>query len=185
LFFNDFQHYGTASGIENVWKAIENLGEKREKFLYVIDGVVININNCDSQKLLGCTAKSPRLAIAYKFEPENAQTILRDITFQVGQTGIITPVAELEPILLSRSTIARATLQNMEELKRKDIHGGDTVIVQKAGEVIPYIFGVLTEKRPSKASLPSIPENCPACGTRLIQLPEEVALQCRSISCPA
>jgi NAD-dependent DNA ligase len=128
----------------------QELQKLRRRLPYEIDGTVIKINNLEQWKRLGTTAKAPRYAIAYKYAREQATTRLKDITVQVGRTGALTPVAELEPVFLAGSTIARTTLHNEKEIKRKDIRIGDTVIVEKAGEVIPAVVGVVKEKRPRR-----------------------------------
>lgn len=164
--------------------------EKLEASLpYEIDGAVIKVNNLDQWKRLGTTAKAPRFAIAFKYAHEQAETKLTAITVQVGRTGTLTPVAELEPVFLAGSTIARATLHNEEEIRRKDIRIGDSVIVEKAGEVIPAVVRVITEKRPANANpfdfVKHIQNKCPACGGPIHRDPEFVAWRCENMSCPA
>lgn len=174
----------TAIGIQASWEAIEILDSLRHSFPYGTDGAVIKLNDLALQTQAGSTAKAPRGLIAYKFAPEQADTILENITLQVGRTGVITPVAELTPVLLSGSTVARATLHNADEIIRKDIRIGDTVRVEKAGEVIPAIVKVLVEKRPTDSTPFLFPLHCPACHTTLIRLPEEVAWRCPNSACP-
>jgi len=156
---------------------------------YEIDGAVIKVNDLAQWSRLGATAKAPRFAIAYKYSHEQAQTLLRQITVQVGRTGILTPVAELEPVLLAGSTISRATLHNEEEIRRKDIRVGDTVVIEKAGEVIPAVIRVITEKRPAHATpfelMSHLDGKCPACGGTISRDPEFVAWRCDNIACPA
>jgi DNA ligase (NAD+) len=156
---------------------------------YEIDGAVVKVNRLEQWARLGATAKAPRYAIAYKYSHEQARTVLTAITVQVGRTGTLTPVAELQPVFLAGSTISRATLHNEEEIKRKDIRVGDTVIIEKAGEVIPAVVGVALEKRPHDArpfDLPShLHHRCPACGGAISRDPEFVAWRCDSIACPA
>jgi DNA ligase (NAD+) len=167
----------------------QELQKLRRRLPYEIDGAVIKINNLEQWKRLGTTAKAPRYAIAYKYAREQATTRLKDITVQVGRTGALTPVAELEPVFLAGSTIARATLHNEKEIKRKDIRIGDTVIVEKAGEVIPAVVGVVKEKRPRHAKpfdfYRHIQGKCPACGGPVRHDPEFVAWRCDNITCPA
>lgn len=164
--------------------------EKLEASLpYEIDGAVIKVNDLAQWPRLGATAKAPRFAIAYKYSHEQAQTLLRDITVQVGRTGILTPVAELEPVLLAGSTISRATLHNEEEIRRKDIRIGDTVVIEKAGEVIPAVISVVHEKRSTHSRafdlVTHLGGKCPACGGPISRDPEFVAWRCDSIACPA
>ncbi len=167
----------------------QELQKLRRRLPYEIDGAVIKINNLQQWKRLGTTAKAPRYAIAYKYVREQATTRLKDITVQVGRTGALTPVAELEPVFLAGSTIARATLHNEKEIKRKDIRIGDTVIVENAGEVIPAVVGVVKEKRPRHAKpfdfYRHIQGKCPACGGPVRHDPEFVAWRCDNIACPA
>ena len=177
------------NGIDEV---IGRLGEFQifEKELpFEIDGAVVKVNSFDQWKRLGVTAKAPRYAIAYKYSHEQAETKLKDITIQVGRTGTLTPVAELEPVFLAGSTISRATLHNEEEIKRKDIRIGDTVIIEKAGEVIPAVIGSVKEKRPHDARefdfFKHIHGKCPACGGPVARDPEFVAWRCENIACPA
>ncbi len=152
---------------------------------YQIDGNVVKVNNLDQWQRLGSTAKAPRFAIAYKYSHEQAETKLKDITVQVGRTGTLTPVAELEPVFLAGSTIARATLHNEEEIKRKDIRIGDTVIIEKAGQVIPAVIGVVKDKRTGKEREFKMPTKCPVCGGPVHRDPEFVAWRCENIACPA
>lgn len=184
LHFPVFPSIHCVKGIEAVWAFIEQFQQHSADFPYVTDGVVVKLNNRKQQQQLGATAKAPRWAIAYKFEPESAETTLKSVIFQVGRTGVITPVAELEPVDLSGSTIARATLHNFSEIKKKDIRIGDRVILQKAGEVIPAIVGVNRQKRPPQAQPIVCPQTCPACGAPLIHLEGEVAVRCPSLQCP-
>lgn len=184
LHFPGFPAIHCVKGIEAVWAFIEQFQQSSVDFPYVTDGVVVKLNNREQQQQLGATAKAPRWAIAYKFEPESAETTLKSVTFQVGRTGVITPVAELEPVTLSGSTIARATLHNFNEIKKKDIRIGDKVILQKAGEVIPAIVGVNLQKRPPQSQEIICPQTCPACGAPLIHLEGEVAVRCPSLQCP-
>jgi len=159
--------------------------EKRAAFPYQIDGLVIKVESVDQQRRLGRTSKSPRWAIAYKYEAEQAQTLLKEITVSVGRTGVLTPVAELEPVFLAGSTISRATLHNEEDLARKDIRAGDQVIVEKAGEVIPRVVGPVLSLRPGTAKPFEMPDTCPVCNSRVVKLEEEVARRCVNPACPA
>ncbi len=168
-----------------VIEAIHALERKRHDFPFEIDGAVIKVNNAKLQAELGSTARSPRWARAYKYTPQQAETIITAITIQVGRTGVLTPVAELEPVTLSGSEIRRATLHNADEIARKDIRVGDTVVIEKAGEVIPAILRVITAKRPANAKAFVMPDTCPACGENVIQLEGEVATRCQNMQCPA
>ncbi len=174
----------TARGIDEVWAAVRKLDELRDKFAYATDGAVVKLDSFGLQREAGATSKAPRWAMAYKFEAERAETKLLAITIQVGRTGVLTPVAELEPVLLAGSTVARATLHNRDEIARKDIRVGDTVSIEKAGEVIPAVIEVNLARRPPKCAAYVFPEKCPACGTRVIQLEGEVALRCPNYECP-
>ena len=159
--------------------------EKRDSLPYDIDGVVVKVNSFALQHELGFTAKAPRWAIAYKFPPEEKTTKLRDITIQVGRTGAITPVAELDPVLVAGSTVARATLHNLDEVRRKDVRVGDTVIVRKAGDVIPEVLGPVLSLRPQEAQPWEMPDCCPSCNSPLIREEGEAAYRCVSLDCPA
>ncbi len=158
---------------------------KRDSLDYETDGMVIKVDSFDQQRILGATAHSPRWAIAYKFPARQATTVLKDIEFSVGRTGVVTPVAILEPVPLSGTTVSRASLHNEDELRKKDIHYGDTVFVEKAGEIIPQIVKVVAEKRPAQARAVAMPKNCPSCGEPLSRSPEEAAWRCPNVSCPA
>jgi len=168
-------------GASGVLSAIRELDSARHSFSFATDGAVIKVNRLDQQKILGQTDKAPRWAIAYKYAPEQAETRLHAVTFQVGRTGVITPVAELEPVLLSGSTISRATLHNFEEIARKDIRVGDLVTIEKAGEVIPAVISVNLKKRPPGSRPIPIPQHCPVCSGPLSK--EDVFLRCISRDC--
>lgn len=178
------EKYWKPEGISAAWKAVEELDAMRKEFAYPTDGAVIKLNNLADQEEAGTTAKSPRWAIAYKFAAEQAETLLEKIEVQVGRTGAITPVAHLRPVLLAGTTVSRASLHNEDEIARKDIREGDTVIVEKAGEIIPQVVRVITEKRPQEAKPFAFPEVCPACGTKLVRLPGEAAWMCPNTACP-
>ncbi|HMP90362.1 MAG TPA: NAD-dependent DNA ligase LigA [Kiritimatiellia bacterium] len=176
----------------NIDDVIAQSGELQasEKSLpYMIDGCVIKVNELETWEMLGTTAKAPRYAIAYKYAHEQATTVLNAITVQVGRTGILTPVAELEPVLLAGSTISRATLHNEDEIKRKDIRVGDTVIIEKAGQVIPAVVSVDLSKRPENSKAFNLYDHiggtCPVCGGPVVRDPEFVAWRCENNSCPA
>ena len=163
--------------------AVEELDVRRRDFAYATDGAVVKLNEWRLRNALGTTSKAPRWAIAYKYSAEKAVTHLEGVTFQVGRTGAITPVAELKPVLLAGTTVSRATLHNFEEIKRKDIRLGDQVNVEKAGEVIPAVLGPLTEARTGKEKKIQPPANCPACGTEPAW--DGIFLRCPNPSCPA
>jgi DNA ligase (NAD+) len=173
-----FRH---VKGADGVLAAVQELDKDRAKFPFATDGAVIKVSRFDQQRVLGSTDKAPRWAIAYKYAPEQAETRLHDITFQVGRTGVITPVAELDPVQLSGTTVSRATLHNFEEIARKDIRVGDLVTVEKAGEIIPAVVSVNLKKRPKDSKPIHPPKQCPVCGGPLRK--EEVFLRCTSRDC--
>ena len=159
--------------------------ERRDALPYDIDGVVVKVNSFAQQEAMGYTARAPRWAIAFKFPPEEKTTLLRDITVQVGRTGKLTPVAEMDPVLVAGSTVARATLHNEDEVLRKDVRVGDTVIVRKAGDVIPEVLGPVLSLRPDDAQPWSMPKECPSCGSPVVREDGEADYRCISIDCPA
>jgi DNA ligase (NAD+) len=169
----------------DVLEAIDELEKQRHSFPFEIDGAVIKVNERDLYSMLGVTAKSPRWARAYKYAPEQVETVITGITVQVGRTGVLTPVAELEPVSVAGSEIRRATLHNADEIARKDIRTGDHVLIEKAGEVIPAVVAVIPEKRPPGAIAFHMPDVCPACGGPVYQREGEVAIRCENIQCPA
>lgn len=183
--FNVSPTYKKCNGIEEVLDYIKEWEEKRKTLEVDTDGIVIKVNSLEQQKILGYTAKSPRWAISYKFKAENAATILKDITYQVGRTGAITPVAELEPVLLAGTTVKRASLHNANEIARLDIRKGDTVFVEKGGEIIPKVTGVDTSQRSSDSIEHPYITNCPECDTELIREEGEASHYCPNINgCP-
>ena len=159
--------------------------DMRGSLPYEIDGVVVKVDSFAEQEAMGFTARAPRWAIAFKFPPEEQATLLRAITVQVGRTGVLTPVAELEPVKVAGSVVSRATLHNEDEVHRKDVRVGDTVIVRKAGDVIPEILGARTELRCADAPVWKMPKACPSCGNEVIREADEVAYRCIAIDCPA
>lgn len=159
--------------------------EHRGDLDYDIDGVVVKVDSFQQQLDLGFTARAPRWAIAFKFPPEEKQTVLREIRIQVGRTGVLTPVAEFDPVTVAGSTIARATLHNIDEIHRKNVREGDTIIVHKAGDVIPEVVGPVLDKRPADSVDWHMPEVCPVCGSPVVHEDGEVAYRCVSIDCPA
>jgi DNA ligase (NAD+) len=178
-----------ADSVDKILNAIRDLDEIRGNFPYETDGAVIKVDALAQRERLGFTAKSPRWAIAYKYAAERVETKLLDIKIQVGRTGILTPVAVLEPVLVSGSTVSRATLHNEDEIKRKDIRIGDTVVIEKAGEVIPAVVEVVKSKRPRNVKafdfLKHIHGKCPVCGGEVRRDPQFVAWRCENIRCPA
>jgi DNA ligase (NAD+) len=187
--FPTHRYWWVCQDIEEVITHAAELQKLEGKLPFEIDGAVVKVNDLNQWTRLGVTANAPRYAIAYKYSHEQAETKLKDITIQVGRTGTLTPVAELEPVFLAGSTISRATLHNEEEIKRKDIRIGDTVTIEKAGEVIPAVIGVVKEKRPRDAKefdfFKHIHGKCPACGGPVARDPEFVAWRCENIACPA
>jgi len=183
------QDWWLADSVDKILNAIRDLDEIRRDFPYETDGAVIKVDALEQRERLGFTAKSPRWAIAYKYAAERVKTKLLDIKVQVGRTGILTPVAVLEPVLVSGSTVSRATLHNEDEIKRKDIRIGDTVVIEKAGEVIPAVVEVVKSKRPRNAKpfdfLKHIHGKCPVCGGEVRRDPEFVAWRCENLLCPA
>ena len=173
------------SGTDEVVAAYHDLYGKRFTLPYEIDGVVIKVNRFDYQRRLGEVSRSPRWAIAYKFPAIQETTVVRNIVVQVGRTGVLTPVAELEPVRVGGVEVARATLHNQDEVARKDVRIGDTVIIQRAGDVIPDVVGVVLEKRPAGAAPFVMPTACPVCGTRVLRKEDEAAVRCPNTSCPA
>ncbi len=176
-------------GIDEVIARAEELQRREAELEYEMDGAVVKVNRLALWRQLGTTAKAPRFAMAYKYSHEQAQTALKAITLQVGRTGVLTPVAELEPVELAGSTIARATLHNEDEIRRKDVRVGDTVIIEKAGEVIPAVVGVVAEKRPAGTRPFDLCAHaggkCPACGGPIARDPEAAAWRCENLDCPA
>jgi DNA ligase (NAD+) len=179
------EKFWKAGGIEAVWAAILELDRLRQGFAYATDGAVVKLDSLGLQREAGSTSKAPRWAMAYKFAAEQAETRLRAISVQVGRTGILTPVAELEPVILAGTTVARATLHNGDEIARKDIRVGDSVVIEKAGEVIPAVVGVNLARRSPGCVAYRFPSACPVCGTPVVRREGEVALRCPNYDCPA
>ena len=171
--------------IEEAIKYCEGLEKKRETLDYEIDGAVIKVNLLSKQKELGETTKHPRWAISYKFAAKQATTKLNDIAIQVGRTGTLTPVAILEPVQVAGVIVSRATLHNFDELKRKDVRIGDTVLVERSGDVIPQVVKAIKEKRDGSEKAKRIPRKCPICGSEIVHTEGEVAVRCKNRMCPA
>ena len=171
--------------LEELFAFYTRLEQKRHDLNYEVDGLVIKVNNLDLQARLGATTRSPRWALAYKFNPMQAETVVEAIDVQVGRTGTLTPVAIMKPVQIGGVTVKRATLHNEDEVQRKDVRAGDTVVIQRAGDVIPEVVRVVTEKRPLQALPFVMPDLCPACASKVIRLPGEAASRCQNASCPA
>ena len=169
--------------LEAVRKFIDSWEGKREKLTYEIDGIVVKVNEIALQQELGFTAKAPRWAVAYKYPARQETTVVKDVIFQVGRTGTLTPVAVLEPVQVGGVIVSRSTLHNMDEIARLGLHIGDTVTVERAGEVIPHVMKVVKEGNPRREII--VPERCPECRSRIHKDPEEVAYRCVNASCPA
>ena len=178
----EWKQCGSIEEVVCYWKDWE---QKREDLQYEIDGIVVKLDDLSQQGRLGATAKNPRWAIAYKFAARQAVTTLKRIRLQVGRTGTVTPVAELEPVFLAGTTVSRATLHNHEELRRKDIREGDTVTLEKGGDVIPKVVSIVLEKRRPKSRRFRFPKKCPVCKTSLVKDDVEVAIRCVNVRCPA
>ena len=171
--------------IEEIEKAIQKIGEDREKLSFGIDGAVVKVDDLKFREILGTTAKTPRWAVAYKYPPEKKETKLKDIICQVGRTGVITPMAILEPVKVAGSTISKTTLHNEDFIKEKELKIGDMVVIQKAGDVIPEIVEVKKEKRTGEEIEFEMPKICPVCGAQAVREEGEAAIRCTGIECPA
>lgn len=183
--FNVNPNAARCTSAREVHEFCANALAHREDLDYDIDGVVVKVDSFDGQAALGFTARAPRWAIAFKFPPEEKRTVLREIRVQVGRTGVLTPVAEFDPVLVAGSTIARATLHNIDEVRRKNVRVGDTIVVHKAGDVIPEVVGPVLGLRPEGSVDWEMPSACPSCGSPVIREEGEVAYRCVSIDCPA
>lgn len=177
----DEHHRTRCHDIKEIMKFADKIQKARSSLPFDIDGIVIKVDELRFYPMLGTTGKSPRYAVAYKFAPEQALTHIKEITVQVGRTGVLTPVAELEPVFLAGSKISRATLHNQEEIERKDIRVGDWVIIEKGGDVIPKVVEVNLKKRPHKTHPWKMPSKCPSCGSPVIHIPGEVAVRCSNV----
>ena len=178
-------HTRKVRGLEGLHEVIQEWETKRTELTYDTDGLVVKVDRRDWQERLGATSKSPRWAIAYKFSAEEGESVLESVDWQVGRTGAVTPVANLQPVQLAGTTVKRATLHNVDELERLSIRVGDRVVVQKGGEIIPKVIRVLEDQRTGKEKKISIPEKCPSCGSELVRPEDEVALRCINSACPA
>ena len=183
--FSVNEHAARCTSAAEVHAYCERALAHRDELDYDIDGVVVKVDSFASQAALGFTARAPRWAIAFKFPPEEKRTVLREIRVQVGRTGVLTPVAEFDPVTVAGSTIARATLHNVDEIERKNVRVGDTIVVHKAGDVIPEVVGPVLELRPADAPEFRMPKTCPSCGSPVVREEGEVAYRCVSIDCPA
>ena len=172
-------------GLAEVEAFVADWRERRHGLGFETDGVVVKIDDLALRERLGSTAKAPRWAVAYKYEPEQAETVVRSILVQVGRTGVLTPVAEFDPVLVAGSTVRRATLHNYEDLSRKDVRVGDTVVIEKAGEVIPRVVEVRQERRQEGSQPFEMPTRCPECGEPVVRFEGEVATRCVNPECPA
>ena len=170
---------------EEILEQIQKLGDNRMDFPYDIDGAVVKLNDLSDRSILGSTAKCPKWAVAYKYPPEQKESRVADIVVQVGRTGVLTPKAVLEPVRLAGTTVTNATLHNQDYITEKDIRIGDTVVVQKAGEIIPEIVSVVKEKRPEGTKLYHLPDKCPVCGAAVLRDPDGAAVRCTGAECPA
>lgn len=171
--------------IDEVWNYIETIGAKRQELPYEIDGMVIKVNDFTTQEEIGYTVKAPRWAIAYKFPAEEAQTVVRDVEWTVGRTGVVTPTAVMDPVQLAGTTVRRASLHNIDLMKERDIRLEDTVVIHKAGDIIPEVTRVIFEKRPATSQPYEFPTTCPVCHEKLEHLEDEVAIRCLNPKCPA
>ncbi|NGX52633.1 MAG: DNA ligase [Candidatus Anoxychlamydiales bacterium] len=177
------KHFNLCKNLEDILSFANKIEKKREKLSFEIDGIVIKVDDVKAHKSLGFTGKSPRYAVAYKFASEQAITTIKDITIQVGRTGILTPVAELTPVFVAGSTISRATLHNIDEIKRKDIRITDTVAIEKGGDVIPKVVSVDFTKRKKEAKKFEMPKKCPICLSDVTNIEGEVAYRCINLNC--
>ncbi len=184
-FKTPFEEIKVCRGIEEVIEYCREWEEKRDEYPYEIDGMVIKVNNRDFYEALGFTSHHPRWAIAYKFKARQATTKILDVIFNVGRVGTVTPVAKLEPVQIGGVTVSSVSLFNEDFVREKDIRIGDMVLVERAGDVIPYVVEVIKEARKGEEKPVVYPKNCPSCGSKLVKLPGEVAWRCINISCPA
>lgn len=185
LGFKTNQERKVCQTIDDVWDYVQKFQEERPNLDYEIDGIVIKVNTFETQEEIGYTVKAPRWAIAYKFPAEEAETVVNEIEWTIGRTGVVTPTAIMTPVRLAGTTVARASLHNMDLIRERDIRLGDSVMIHKAGDIIPEVTRVLLTKRNPASQPYEAPKNCPACGSELVHLEEEVALRCINPMCPA
>ncbi|WP_171378990.1 NAD-dependent DNA ligase LigA [Enterococcus cecorum] len=171
--------------VDEIWEYITEYHEKRADLPYEIDGIVIKVNDLNLQDELGFTVKAPRWAIAYKFPPEEAETVIREIEWTVGRTGVVTPTAVMDPVVVAGTTVSRASLHNMDYIEAKDLRINDHVLIYKAGDIIPEVDHAIVEKREASSTPYPKPTHCPVCGSELVHLEEEVALRCINPKCSA
>jgi DNA ligase (NAD+) len=183
--FPTIPDYKVCSTADEIWKYVSEIGEKRSSLSFGIDGAVIKVDNLNDRKILGKTSKVPRWAIAFKYPPEQKETVIKDIKIQVGRTGRLTPLALLEPVILAGTEVSKATLHNQDFIDSKDIQIGDTVVIQKAGDIIPEVIRSIPEKRPSNAVKYTIPTNCPICNSPTVRDEDGADTRCISDLCPA
>ena len=174
----------TAQSVEGVITAIQELGRIREDFAFEMDGAVVKVDRYDLRERLGYTSKAPRWAMAFKYQSERAETRVRSIEVYVGRSGKLTPVANLDPVFVSGSTVSRATLHNGDEIRRKDVREGDLVVIEKSGEIIPAVVEVLKDRRTGDEKPFEMPEKCPSCGQPVVRLPGQVDFRCTNVECP-
>jgi len=185
LGFKVSPHAERRQGVEAVQEFCDYWQEARHSLPFETDGVVVKVDDVSLEESLGSVARSPRWAIAYKYPPEQENTVVRDIQVHVGRTGALTPVAIMDPVRISGSTVSRATLHNEDEIRRKDVRIGDTVVVQKAGEVIPEVVAVIKSKRTGREREFAMPTHCPVCGSQVVREPGEAVSRCTGVACPA
>jgi DNA ligase (NAD+) len=173
------------SGVEDLGAHYDRLEAERDRLPYEIDGLVVKLNDFELQRLLGQVSRSPRWAVAWKFKARQATTRIVNVLPSVGRTGVLTPVAELEPVAVGGVTVRNASLHNMDEIERKDIRIGDTVLLERAGDVIPYVVKVITTQRTGREKKFRMPSRCPACGADVVRAEGEVAYRCIGLACPA
>jgi DNA ligase (NAD+) len=179
------EHTTLVHSVDEVIRSIEKFGEIRGKLAYQTDGVVIKVDSFEQRDRLGATSKAPRWVIAFKYAAEQMQTVLREVDWQVGKGGTLTPVARLEPVFLAGTTVQNASLHNIDQIRKLDLHLGDTVVVEKAGEVIPYVRQAIPAKRPKGAKPIEPPTKCPSCGTKVIKEADTPYIRCENPECPA
>ena len=177
--------YVVCRGTDAAWEMVSRIGEERGVLSFGIDGAVVKVDRLEARELLGATSKAPRWAVAYKYPPERQETVLEDILVQVGRTGKLTPLALLRPVRIAGSTVSRATLHNQDYIAEKDIRIGDTVVIQKAGDIIPAVVEVVRVARPAGAEPYQLPDRCPACGAPAVREPGDAFSRCTGAECPA